>query len=383
MNVVDKREIIEKDSYDVIVVGGGIAGIAAAVSASRNGLKTILMEKQINLGGLATGGLISWYEPLCDGLGNQIVTGIAHELMKLCVQYSFDSLEEKWGGTEKSFPRRDRYATRYSPTVFALALDEYVLNSGCTILFDTYATYPVMEGNICQGVICENANGREFYKASVVIDCTGDASIMHRAGVPCVNGSNLMTYIAHGFDIKSAEKLVDTGNMWAFREWKNSGSDMRGNGQPEGMALMQGITAEKETEYILSGKQRMLDRLKQKERYSYDLMSIPTMPQLRTIRRIVGDTDFTAEHGKTYPDSIGKTGDFRPECIGNIYEVPLSAQYNSAFPNLICAGRIISAPEGNGWEVARVIPTCAMTGEAAGNAAADYLKQGSFCKRLG
>ena len=110
MNMEDRRDIIEKSDYDVIVVGGGIAGIAAAVSASRNGLKTILLEKQINLGGLATGGLISWYEPLCDGLGNQIVTGIAQELIDLSVKYSFDSLEERWGGTEKSFPRRDRYA---------------------------------------------------------------------------------------------------------------------------------------------------------------------------------------------------------------------------------------------------------------------------------
>ena len=253
-----------------------------------------------------------------------------------------------------------------------------MIENGCAILFDTYATYPVMDGNICQGVIYENANGREFYKASVVIDCTGDASIMHRAGVPCVCGSNFMSYIVHEFDMEEAKKLVETGNMWAFRKWKNSGSDMNGKGQPEGMPLMKDITAEKETEFILTGKKRTLDRLKQRERYSYDVMSLPTMPQFRTIRRIVGDTDFTAENGKTYPDSIGKTGDFRAAYIGNIYEIPLSALYNSSFPNLICAGRIISAPEGDGWEVARVIPTCAMTGEAAGNAAAKYIRQGKF-----
>ena len=372
--MIDDKKLEMKSSYDVIVVGGGIAGIAAAVSASRNGLKTILFEKQINLGGLATGGLISWYEHLCDGMGTQVITGIAHELIKLSVKYSFDSMEEKWGGTKKSYPIQNRYATRYSPTVFALALDEYVLDSGCEILFDTYATYPVMEGNVCKGVICENVNGREFYGASVVIDCTGDASIMHRAGVPCENGSNLMTYIVHGFDIKRAEQFVKTGNIWEFRHWMNSGSDMLGNGQPKGMPLAQGVTAEQQTEYILYGKKRMLELLKEKERYSYDLMSIPTMPQFRTIRRIVGDTDFTAENGKIYPDSIGKTGDFRPKYIGNTYEVPLSSQYNSNFPNLICAGRIISAPQGNGWEVARVIPTCAMTGEAAGNAATHYKK---------
>ena len=67
----------------------------------------LLIEKQINLGGLATGGLISWYEPLCDGEGKQVVFGIAEELIKLCVKYSFDSLPENWGGTERSFPRKE------------------------------------------------------------------------------------------------------------------------------------------------------------------------------------------------------------------------------------------------------------------------------------
>ena len=76
MNICDPRKITVKDSYDVIVVGGGIGGVAAAVAAARNGAKTLLMEKQINLGGLATVGLISWYEPLCDGKGDfAVITG--------------------------------------------------------------------------------------------------------------------------------------------------------------------------------------------------------------------------------------------------------------------------------------------------------------------
>lgn len=87
-----------KASYDVIVVGGGIAGVAAAVSASREDSGVLLIEKGCNLGGLATGGLISWYEPLCDGEGKQIIYGIAEELIKLSAKYGFDNLPEKWGG---------------------------------------------------------------------------------------------------------------------------------------------------------------------------------------------------------------------------------------------------------------------------------------------
>ena len=369
-------------SYDVIVAGGGIAGVAAAVSAAREGGKVLLLEKQVNLGGLATGGLISWYEPLCDSQGHQIVHGIAEELIKLSVRDCFDCLPLEWGGTEKGAtrPRHHRYSTRYSPTVFMLALDEYVTSEGVELLFDTYATYPVMEGNICRGVITENADGRTFYPAKVVIDATGDASIMHRAGVPCKEGKNYMSYIVHDVTFDKVNEDLAANKAWAIRNWVNAGSDMYGNGQPEEMPLVSGTSAKDVTDYMLTGKRRMLERIKGRDRYSYDIMSIPTMPQFRTIRHIVGDSDFKAINGNSVPDSIGHVGDFRmkEQYLRNVYDMPLSALYNSNFPNLLAAGRIISSPDHDDWEVARVIPTCALTGEAAGKAALRYIRKGSF-----
>lgn len=70
-----------KKEYDVVVVGGGVAGAGAALAAARCGASVLLIEKSALLGGLATIGLINWYEPLCDGKGKKLIGGIAEEFL--------------------------------------------------------------------------------------------------------------------------------------------------------------------------------------------------------------------------------------------------------------------------------------------------------------
>lgn len=365
---------IEKGSYDVIVVGGGIAGVSAAVSASRCGKSVLLIEKQVNLGGLATGGLISWYEPLCDGNGNQLIFGICEELIKLSIKYGFDNLHKKWGGSGEKC-RDERYNTNYSPTMFSIMLDKFVLDNGVTLRFDTYATYPVMEGNHCKGVICESVGGREFFEAKVVIDATGDATICHRAGIPTVLGENFMTYIAHVVDKNGIEEYMKDKKMIDVRKWFGVGSDLDGNGHPNGMRKLKGDNPEDVTNYVVMGKIKLLEKIKDKQRNEFDIMKLPTMAQFRTIRHIVGAEDFDGIDGKKYENSIGDTGDFRKKNIGRHYQIPYGALYNPHFDNILACGRIISAPQGDGWEIARVIPSCALTGEAAGKAAAKAIDE--------
>ena len=371
-----ERDIPQKGKFDVIVVGGGIAGVSAAVAASRAGAKTLLIEKGINLGGLATMGLISWYEPLCDGEGQQMIFGICQELIRLACRYGFDNLPPEWGGDGRNKSRNQRFSTYYSPGIFAAALDGFVTDNGVSLRFDTLATHPVMEGGRCKGLIVESANGSEFFEADLFIDATGDAGLMHRAGVPTVNGQNYMTYIAHGYTMDGVQKLAGDGDICAFRKWINAGSNLNGKGHPEGMAKVSGTTAEEITDFIVTGKKRMLDRISQTDKNSFDLMMIPSMPQLRTIRRIVGNTDFRGIDREEFADSIGTCGDFRGRHIGKHYQIPFGSLWNRDFPNLIACGRIISAPSGDGWEVSRVIPVCALTGEAAGKAAALCVKDG-------
>ena len=84
-------------SYDIIVVGGGMAGVSAAVAARRQGKRVLLIEKASYLGGLATLGLVVLYHPpLDDGTGRKLVGGLAEELLHLSIRYSYDDLPKGW-----------------------------------------------------------------------------------------------------------------------------------------------------------------------------------------------------------------------------------------------------------------------------------------------
>ena len=125
---------VKKQGYDIIVVGGGIAGCCAALAAARENKSVLLVEKHINLGGLATIGLISWFEPLCDGEGRKMMGGMAEEMIRLAVCCGYDNLPEIWGGTSGNAQSSDRYSTHFSPTFFSLALDDILRKNGVTIL---------------------------------------------------------------------------------------------------------------------------------------------------------------------------------------------------------------------------------------------------------
>ena len=371
----DTRPIQTREAYDVVVVGGGAAGVAAAVAAARQGAGVLLLEKAVALGGLATLGLISWYEPLCDGKGTQMVGGIAEELLRLAVRYGFDDLPGDWREKDRvPEPREGRYATHFSPTLTAMALDEYTQSQGVRLRFDTAAVFPVMEGGVCRGVLCESLGGREFFPAKAVIDATGTACVMAAAGVPTRLGENFLTYVAHYTSRELAGEFAGGGAGAKFRKWRWAGSSLSGKGHPQGMPPLVCRDSGDVTDFVLRGRALLFEQLREENREDRDVTMLPMMPQYRTIRHIVGEYEFLGtEEGAAFEDAVGSMGDFRRR--GPRFQLPYRTLYHRDFPNLFAAGRIISA-HGDGWEITRVIPVAALSGQAAGTAAALCVRGG-------
>jgi ribulose 1,5-bisphosphate synthetase/thiazole synthase len=360
--------------YETIVCGGGVAGVAAAVAAAREGARVLLIEKSVLLGGLATNGLISWYEPICTGKGKKLMAGMAEELLKLAICYGPDTLPSEWKGLPGETIGEARCASSFSPALFAMALDKWVLDAGVEILLDTCVVQTIGKASEVQGVVVENKTGRSAYLSKTVIDTTGDADLFFRRGLPCVTGTNYLAYIAYTTDKRQMQEAIDSGNLLKGRRWVNAGSDLWGKGHPEGYPKLSGVTAEEVTKFTMDGRATLFKRLSGEERFSRDVTVLPTMAQLRTTRRIEGRYTLTEEDCRKYfADSIGVATDFFYR--GRLYELPAGILFHDDCPNLFTAGRTVSA-DGWAWEMTRVIPVAVATGQAAGIMAALRAKQG-------
>lgn len=362
-----KREAVHAADYDVIVAGGGVAGVAAAVSARRLGRSVLLIEKTVGLGGLATTGLINLFVPMCNGRGVQIIKGMAEELLRLSVKYGYDTVPKEWKNGEPGLGKTNvRYVTRFSAPIFTLALTEFVVNEGVDLLFDTIITEPIMDGKVCRGVVTENKTGCRVYGAKFVIDATGDADLLYRAGVPTVQGKNFHSYFTMGADIDSCREAAEKRDISKLYGYKFNGGDasLYGDNHPKGKPLRDGTTAEDITEYFIENHIECLEKLKKSERGERTIVTLPTMPQFRTTRHIDGDYTLKEEDAyKHFDDSIAAICDF--DRRDYLYEVPLRTMLRAEYPNLITAGRSVAA-EGHAWDILRVIPPAILTGQAAG-----------------
>ena len=364
-------ELTCKKSYDIIVCGGGVAGVAAALTARKNGKSVLLLEKSIILGGLGTLGLVNYFDAMCDGVGHQVVYGMAEEWLRESSLYGWDDMAAEWKerkNGEPSQPVKKRLVAHYSPYIFALQLTEKCLDAGVELLYDCMATLPVMDGNTCKGVITESKSGREYYEAKMIIDTTGDADLLRRSGMPTVLGQNTYIYETDTVTLEGMEKALEAGDVSkAFGHANGGSASFKGLRHPEGVPMWSGTTVEDVTEYMLMNQMELLGKLKQDDRNAREVIRIPFMPQFRTTCRMDGDYTLTEEDCFRHrEDSICACNDFSRR--GPLYEVPFGCIVRKDFPNLLTAGRSASG-DGQGWHVLRVIPVAILTGQAAGNAA--------------
>ena len=371
-----RKEIGIKDRFDVVVAGGGVAGCAAAVSAAREGKRTLLIEKSITLGGLATSGLVNWFVPSDDGRGTKVTRGIYDEMFSLAVTQGYDSVPDEWKECDRPGPgAKTRFVSAFSANIFTLRLTKWLRDEGVAVLFDTLVTDAVMKDGCCEAIVVENKSGTECYSGKVFIDSTGDADLLFRAGVPTVQGRNYHTFYGTLSDLESCRAAAEQGDIRLMykRHVFGGGSDLYGNGHPGGMPFWLGTSGEDVSRYVTENHVELLGKLSG-ERRTRDVSELPHMVQLRTTRRIDGDYTLTENDVfRHFPDSVSAMGDFdRP---GPLYEIPYRVMVKSGFRNLIAAGRTTSG-SGYGWDLLRVIPPAVATGQAARIAAAISVDDG-------
>lgn len=356
-------------SYEVAVCGGGIAGIAAALAAARQGKKTILFEKGYMLGGLAMAGLITIYLPLCDGYGKQVSFGIAEELFRLSIQHGAeDRYPENWLDNVGTRTEKDkRFLVRYNAQVFALLAEQILLENGVDVLYGSYVVDVMKKGDKIDTLVVESKSGRCGYQVGSVVDATGDCDVALFAGAPTdtyQEGNKLAAWYYYagqdGFDLC---QLVSAESQELVDKAKNGNRFLLPTKFP-------GITGEEQSEMVQLTHERTLEHfLKMREKDpSYWIATMPTVPLVRMTRKLIGEyVQHDTEMHAYFADSIGMVSDWRKR--GPVYEVPFRTLYSKSVPNLIVAGRITSCTEAM-WDIMRVIPCCAVTGQAAGTAAA-------------
>lgn len=358
-------------SCDVLICGGGFAGISAALSAARLGKRVILMEKQYVLGGLGTAGLITYYLPLCDGMGRQVSFGIAEELFRLSISLGAeDEYPANWLDSQDPSRRTEkdpRFRVRYNPNVFAMLAEKLLLENGVTILYGCYAVGTQVEGERITAVVTESISGRQAIQAEMVIDATGDACIAALSGTPTARHERGNILAAWYYGLGKQGYFL---NPMGFSDVPSEETTHKDRSKPLADKRFWGLSCEEQSEMTILSHTSVLNDLAKRRGEDPCLVptSIASIPQIRMNRRLCGAATLEERQMHChFPDSIGMVSDWRKR--GPVYEVPFGTLYSPWMKNLLCAGRCTSVTD-DMWDIMRVIPCCAVTGQAAGTAAA-------------
>ena len=401
------RDIPLHARCDVLVVGGGPSGVAAAVAAARQGAHTILMERHNHLGGLSTGGLVIWIDRMSDWTGRLVIRGFAEEfLARLPASAKAGPPPAAWGARDaataawwaartSAFHGTVTHSPTCDPEVMKLAAQEMVLEAGAELLFHAWGAEPILAGNTVRGVFFESKQGRRAILAGCVVDATGDGDLFARAGAAfdadvdehdihhCMNtswlfgGVNMPRYqrwrarqpAAFSAFLQAGRARIRLFEK-AFASWRDDVALFMG---PR-LAGYSAVDVEDLTAVEIQSHRLMTQHLTLYREgapgfeNAFLMLSAPQLG-VRHARRLRGVAAVTRGDwdGRVREDEIGVSPSLAPK-FANV-SVPYGALVPAALDGLLAAGRHISC-DPSSHSFLREIPQCWLTGQAAGVAAA-------------
>jgi len=413
-----QREIpINQKSYDLIVVGGGPAGCAAAVAAARQGVQVLLVEATGVLGGMGTSGLVNAFDPMADGEKN-LVAGFMKEL----VEELYKREELGLYVTPEWWNKRYMHWTPFSCEGLKRLLDEKVSSAGVDIsLFSSLVEVDseALSKKIT-GIIINNIEGLSYLKAKTFIDATGDAVLSFMAGAECKTNPDFMPsslcslhanidweVCEHVDQIEAIKKAVKD-DFFTQKDLHLPGmvataKDLGYLNAGHLFGLNPLINADK-TKAMIEGRKLLQEYVSFYKKYvpgceNLELVASGALLGVRESRQIVGEYELNFNDYKNrrqFPDQIGvfnkyvdihvkdtSEEEFERFCeeetnsgrlgIGECFGIPYGILVPQGWQNLWVAGRCNSSDEKVHGSI-RVQPAASMMGQAAGTAVAQSLQ---------
>lgn len=428
---------------DVLVVGGGPAGVCAAISAAREGADVLLVEQGGFCGGMATRGLVGPFMTCYDAEGKEmIIRGIFEEIVNRMVERGFAiHPSEVMGGTAYTswIKIGHDHVTPFEAEGLKLVLDEMLTEAGVRVLYHTDFLSPMMEGKKIVGGVFHSKSGVGAANAKVVIDATGDGDVAYRAGASYEMGNEelgliqpaTMFFRISGVDSAAAEADIQANLHNFYRKdgvnyrsfhWRVSEAKENGDWSLKRVSIglfkmpkddewcvntsrIMGVNstdAESVTAAEIEGRRQADEIFRFLKKYvpgceKATIKSTASHVGIRESRHILGEYRLLADDllsAKVPEDRIlvaansvdvhGRFGPTSNEYVpieGSYYGVPYRSLLPKEIEGLLLAGRCVSADSTAAGAI-RVMPPCMAMGQAAGIAAAMAAEQGVSVKAI-